>query len=245
MLVPLPRTKTGVSSFWQVWIAFLGVVVSLFHLGWWWCVSHKPLHYQSSLIHESFDNIPTFGRTAQKGSLLFLVCSSKEWFEFTILFTEAHSKPRIWGFECARLFHQVDVGLTYATPSPPPVKIREIKIPRMRHVCYTHPDLVGSDPLEFVRIGKWIQSCFGLSWTDHHLDLLSSLHFLHLCDVGAVHRQIFDGRVVIVLWDNHIGSEISMWASVVLCDTRLPQASFQAFQTTISFPDSKVKIWAW
>jgi hypothetical protein len=108
-------------------------------------------------------------------------------------FTEAHSKPRIWG-----LFHQ---GCwPCATPSPPPVvKIREIKIPRMRHVCYTHLDHVDSDPLEFVRIRKWIQSCFVLSWTDHRLDLLSSLHFLHLCDVGAVHRRIFDGRVVIVL----------------------------------------------
>ena len=54
-------------------------------------------YYQSSLMHESFDSISQLGRTAQKGSLLFLVCSSEEWFELTISFTEAHPKPLIWG----------------------------------------------------------------------------------------------------------------------------------------------------
>ena len=97
----------------------------------------------------------------------------------------------------------MDVGLsTYATPSPPPVvKIREIKIPRMRHVCYIHLEYVKVDPLEVVGFGllKWVRPCFGLSWTDHHLDLFNSLHFLQLWFMGALHRHNMDGRVVIVL----------------------------------------------
>lgn len=74
-------------------------------------------YYQSSLMHESFDSISQLGRTAQKGPLLFLVCSSKEWFELTISFTEAHPKPQIWGLSAHGCFIKWMLALRNTLPT--------------------------------------------------------------------------------------------------------------------------------